>query len=92
MNGRGGNILLLYALPIELRLPTRFVGWANCLFYSWIDILPTIAHQRKSIIERYVGTIFLSKIAVGKARVQQALGTSTIPLILPSTGAQLSKR
>jgi hypothetical protein len=36
--------------------------------------------------------MFLSKIAVGIARVQQALGISTIPLTLPSTGAQLSKR
>ena len=30
----------------------------------------------------------LSKIAKGKANVAQALGTSTIPEILPSTGAQ----
>ena len=40
----------------------------------------------------YTGKILLSKIAVGNAKVQQALGTSTIPLILPSTGAQLNSK
>ena len=40
----------------------------------------------------YTGNIFLSKIAVGNAKVQQALGISTIPLILPSTGAQLNNK
>jgi hypothetical protein len=33
-----------------------------------------------------------SKIAVGMASVQQALGTSAIPLIRPSTGAVLSSK
>jgi hypothetical protein len=40
----------------------------------------------------YFGKISWSKIAVGKARVQQALGISTIPLIRPSTGAQLNSK
>jgi hypothetical protein len=39
-----------------------------------------------------VGRMFLSKIDVGMARVQQALGTSTMPLIRPSHGQQLSRR
>jgi hypothetical protein len=38
------------------------------------------------------GRMSWSKIEVGMARVQQALGISTMPLILPSTGAQLSSR
>tara|TARA_B100002051_G_C16141964_1_gene349399 strand:- start:6 stop:170 length:165 start_codon:yes stop_codon:yes gene_type:complete len=38
------------------------------------------------------GRMSLSKIDVGIASVQHALGMSTIPLIRPSTGAQLSKR
>lgn len=42
--------------------------------------------------ENQRGRISWSKMEVGIARVQQALGISTIPLILPSTGAQLSSR
>jgi hypothetical protein len=36
--------------------------------------------------------MFFSKIDVGRARVQQALGMSTIPLTRPSHGQQLSNK
>jgi hypothetical protein len=42
--------------------------------------------------DHQTGNIFRSNISVGIAIVQQAFGISTMPLIRPSTGAQLSNK
>jgi hypothetical protein len=63
--------------------------WGKNGFGPWVR-MPIRTHGPRP--SRYTGRMLFSKIDVGKARVQQALGISTMPLTRPSHGQQLRRR
>ncbi len=66
------------------RLGRRCQGLSSLHFFLF---LPSAVSSQMNKVVCYLGKISCSKIAVGIEMVQQAFGMSTMPPILPSTGA-----